>query len=154
MEATFQIFIVTFKHTVIFTFISLINLLKIRLRHARKRSITVICTRLLCHASLACLKKARCYKSYTQQVRLKSWRNPKGGILSTEVVFFNFLIFFFFSLRWVWKPLQLKHNEVTGRRVCEGVYLNTIPCDGFLFYSWEEVEFETNTTWMLFRGGS
>lgn len=26
-------------------------------------------------------------KRYTQQVRRQSWRNPKGGILSTEVVF-------------------------------------------------------------------
>lgn len=31
--------------------------------------------------------QARCYKRYTQQVRRQSWRNPKGGILSTEVVF-------------------------------------------------------------------
>lgn len=46
--------------------------------------------------------KARSYKNYTQQVRLKSWRYPKGGIsLSTEVVFFSLFLFkfaFHFSL--------------------------------------------------------
>lgn len=42
------------------------------------------------------LRKARCYTRYTQQVRLQSWRNPKDGILSTEVVFSVFTFFFFF----------------------------------------------------------
>lgn len=61
-----------FKHTVIFTFVSRINLLKIKLRHARKGAITG--TRM--YSALSCLtsllKEARFYKSYTQQVRLKS----------------------------------------------------------------------------------
>lgn len=33
------------------------------------------------------LDKQDATKRYTQQVRRQSWRNPKGGILSTEVVF-------------------------------------------------------------------
>lgn len=76
---------------------------------------------LSCLTSL--LRKARCYKSYTQQVRLKSWRNPKGGILSTEVDFFSFfkkiVLCFFLEVGMgaggvPFLPLRLSQNEATG----------------------------------------
>lgn len=83
---------------------SLIKLLKIKLQHARKRSITVVLhtSALTCLTSL--LRKARCYKATLNRLRLQSWRNPKGGILSTEVVFSIFWKFsiyiYIYILRW------------------------------------------------------
>lgn len=40
-----------YTFTIIFTFISLVNLLKIKPQHARKRSVTVTCA----HSALSCL---------------------------------------------------------------------------------------------------
>lgn len=83
----------------------------------------------LSDASLAYLKEQRCHKSYTQQGRLKSWRHPKGGILSTEVVFsiylfFNSIFLFFSSGAWRgWDPslassakTERSHWVVSGER--------------------------------------
>ena len=60
---------------------------------------------------------------YTQQVRHQSWRNPKGGILSTEVVF-SICTFFFLILFFSWggpgrgqvpsSPLWLRQNPAQG----------------------------------------
>lgn len=118
------------------------------------------------NSALSCLtsllEEARCYKRYTQPVRLKSWRNPKGGILSTEVVFSIFFLKKFYIFLEVgmggggvpFRPLQLRRNEATGWwPVCEGVHLNTVPWDFFLFHFWEEFGFKTNKAWMSFRGG-
>lgn len=109
------------------------------------------------------LEKARCYKRYTQQVRRKSWRNPKGGILSTEVVFSIFLkkknLYFSWgghgrgrgSFHASSAKTEWSHWEVPG--VWGTVHLNTVPWDAFLFHFREEFGFKTNRTWMSFRGG-
>lgn len=74
------------------------------------------------------LDKQDATKRYTQQVRRQSWRNPKGGILSTEVVFsictffFNFVFFSWGGPGWgrvPSSPLWLTQNLAPGwcRRV-------------------------------------
>lgn len=112
------------------------------------------------------LRKARCYTRYTQQVRLQSWRNPKDGILSTEVVFsvFTFFFFFFmfiFSLRWAWAegrvPFCLLGWDQTKPPpgwgpVCEGTSRSD-PWDPLRSRFGEDAEFSGRNTGVFFRGG-
>ena len=91
------------------------------------------------------LDKQDATKRYTQQVRRQSWRNPKGGILSTEVVFSIctfFLNFVFFLEVGLGEGGSLPHLCGWPRTWPQGG-VGVFPPSSmrFFFHFWEEVVF-------------